>query len=190
MFLNFWLHWVSVAVRGLSPVVVIGGYSSLRCAGLSLWWPLLLLSTSSRHPGFSSCGTCAQQLWLAGSRAQAQQLWCTGLVAPRHVGSSGTRARTRVPCIGRWTPNHCATREVPTHRLFNTADWKWCITPLISLAKAHHLALLNYNGVWKAILIHTQGKKNWKHWWITQADSSLSSFMLYYISLYETSSFF
>ena len=36
-----------------------------------------------------------------------------GLVAPRHVGSSRTRARTRVPCIGRWIPNHCATREVP-----------------------------------------------------------------------------
>ena len=34
-----------------------------------------------------------------------------GLVAPRHVGSSQTRARTRVPCIGRWILNHCATRE-------------------------------------------------------------------------------
>ena len=42
---------------------------------------------------------------------QAQQLWLTGLVAPRHVGSSQTRARTRVPCIGRQTLNHCATRE-------------------------------------------------------------------------------
>ena len=29
-----------------------------------------------------------QQLWLSGSRAQAQQLWCTGLVVPRHVVSS------------------------------------------------------------------------------------------------------
>ena len=35
-----------------------------------------------------------------------------GLVAPQHVGSSRTRARTRVPCIGRWILNHCATREV------------------------------------------------------------------------------
>ena len=32
-------------------------------------------------------------------------------VAPRHVGSSQTRARTRVPCIGRQILNHCATRE-------------------------------------------------------------------------------
>ena len=45
--------------------------------------------------------------------AQAQQLWLTGRVAPRHVGSSQTRARTRVPCIGRQTLNHCATREAP-----------------------------------------------------------------------------
>ena len=34
-----------------------------------------------------------------------------GLVAPRHVRSSQTRARTRVPCIGRRIFNHCATRE-------------------------------------------------------------------------------
>ena len=36
-----------------------------------------------------------------------------GLVAPRHVGSSWTRARTRVPCVGRRILNHCATREAP-----------------------------------------------------------------------------
>ena len=40
-------------------------------------------------------------------------MWRTGLVAPQHVGSSWTRARTCVPCIGRQTPNRCATREVP-----------------------------------------------------------------------------
>ena len=54
-----------------------------------------------------------QQLWLAGSRAQAQELWRTGLVALRHVRSSWTRDRTRVPCIGRQILNHCVTREVP-----------------------------------------------------------------------------
>ena len=36
-----------------------------------------------------------------------------GLVAPRHVGSSWTRARTRVACIGRQILNPCATREAP-----------------------------------------------------------------------------
>ena len=41
----------------------------------------------------------------------------TGLVAPRHVGSSRTRAQTHVPCIGRRILNHCATREVPENIL-------------------------------------------------------------------------
>ena len=40
-------------------------------------------------------------------------MWLTGLVAPQHVGSSQTRARTRVPCIGRQILNPCATREAP-----------------------------------------------------------------------------
>ena len=88
------------------------GYSSLWCAGFSLRWLLLLWSTGSRCTSFSSYGTRAQQVWLAGSRAQAQQLWHTGLVAPWHVGSSQTRAQTRVPCIGRRILNHCTTREV------------------------------------------------------------------------------
>ena len=56
----FWLRWVFVATRGLSLVVVSGGYSSLPCAGSSLPWLLLLQSTGSRHAGFSSCGTRAQ----------------------------------------------------------------------------------------------------------------------------------
>ena len=45
-------------------------------------------------------------------------MWLTGLVAPRHVGSSQTRARTRVPCIGRQTLNHCATREAHKISIF------------------------------------------------------------------------
>ena len=74
---------------------------------------------------FSSCGeqgplfiAVRGPLTVAASRCgaqapdvQAQWLWLTGLVAPRHVGSSQTRARTRVPCIGRQILNHCATRE-------------------------------------------------------------------------------
>ena len=36
-----------------------------------------------------------------------------GLVAPWHVGSSQTRARTRVLCIGRRILSHWATKEVP-----------------------------------------------------------------------------
>ena len=57
---------------------------------------------------------------------QAQQLWLTGLVAPRHVGSSQTRARTRVPCIGRQILNHCATREAPGATLHCSARASHC----------------------------------------------------------------
>ena len=96
----FWLLWVFVAARGLSLVAAGGGYSSLQHTGFSLRWLLLLRRMGPRCTGFSSCGTWAQQLWLAG------------LVAPRHVGSSQIRARTRVPCIGRRILNYCTTREV------------------------------------------------------------------------------
>ena len=77
---------------------------------------------------FSSCGkwgplfialrgplTIAASL-VAEHRLQTRRLsnlWLTGPVAPRHAGSSQTRARTRVPCIGRQILNHCATREAP-----------------------------------------------------------------------------
>ena len=50
-FLSFWLCWVFVSVRGLSLVAASGGHSSSRCAGLSLSWPLLLRSRSSRCAG-------------------------------------------------------------------------------------------------------------------------------------------
>ena len=40
------------------------------------------------RPGLSSCCTWAQQLRFPGSRAQAQWLWHTSLVAPWHVGCS------------------------------------------------------------------------------------------------------
>ena len=51
LFIYFWLGWVFVSVRGLSPVSASGGHSSSRCAGLSLSRPLLLRSTGSRRAG-------------------------------------------------------------------------------------------------------------------------------------------
>ena len=50
----------SLLLRRLSLVAVSRGYSSLRWAGFSLQWLLLLRSTGSRHAGFSSCGSQAQ----------------------------------------------------------------------------------------------------------------------------------
>ena len=76
------------------------GFLQLRQVGATLQRG----AQASHHRGPSRCGAQAPD-------AQAQQLWLTGLVASRHVGSSQTRARTRVPCIGRQTLNHCATGE-------------------------------------------------------------------------------
>ena len=49
-----------------------------------------------------------------------QQLWLTGLVAPWHVGSSRTRARTPVSCTGRQILKHCATREAHILSILNS----------------------------------------------------------------------
>ena len=51
LFIYFWLCWVFVSVRGLSPVAASGGHSSSLCAGLSLSRPLPLRSTGSRRAG-------------------------------------------------------------------------------------------------------------------------------------------
>ena len=63
--------------------------------------------------GLSHCGAQAPD-------AQAQQPWLTGLAALRHVGSSRTGTRTRVPWIGRRTLNHCASgKPLPEILFFN-----------------------------------------------------------------------
>ena len=56
LFTYCWLCWGFVAALGLSLAVASRGYSSLRCVGFSLRWPLLLQSTGSRRVGFRSCG--------------------------------------------------------------------------------------------------------------------------------------
>ena len=58
----------------VSLAVASGGYSSLRCAGFSLQWLLLLWSTGSRRTGFSSCGSQALERRLSSCGAWAQLL--------------------------------------------------------------------------------------------------------------------
>ena len=45
-------------------------------------------------------------------------MWLTGPVAPRHVGSSQTRARTCVPCISRQILNHWRHQGSPIISIF------------------------------------------------------------------------
>ena len=70
----FWLRWVFIAARGLSLVAASGRYSSLQCAGFSLWWLLLLQSIGSRCTGFSSCGLQVLECRLSSCGARAQLL--------------------------------------------------------------------------------------------------------------------
>ena len=77
---------------GVSLAAGNGGYPPAAVHGLSLWLLLLLRSTSSRVHWL-------QQLWFLGSRVQAQWLWCTGLIAPQHVGFSWIRDQTHVSGI-------------------------------------------------------------------------------------------
>ena len=66
-----WLCWVFVSVRGFSLVAQVGA----------------TLHRGARASHYCSLSCCRAQ----APDAQAQQLWLTGLVAPRHVGSSQTR---------------------------------------------------------------------------------------------------
>ena len=98
-FFNFFLFFFFI-YGCVGSSFLCEGFLQLRQAGATLHRSV----RASHYRGLPRCGAQAPD-------AQAQQLWLTGPVAPRHVGSSQTRARTRVPCIGRQTLNHCATRE-------------------------------------------------------------------------------
>ena len=97
--LFIYLCWVFGSCEGFPQLRQVGA-TLHRGAGTALHrgaW-------ASHYRGPPRCGAQAPD-------AQAQQLWLTGPAAPWHVGSSQTRARTRVPCISRQTLNHCTTRE-------------------------------------------------------------------------------
>ena len=57
----FWLCWVFVSVRGLSPAVASGGHSSSRCAGLFTIAASLVAEHRLQTRMLSSCGSRA---WL------------------------------------------------------------------------------------------------------------------------------
>ena len=77
-----------------SLAAVSGSYSPAAVCGLlSAVAPLVVEHSLS--------GMWDSAVVAPGSKAQAQQLCLTGLVAPRRVGSSQTGDRTRVFCIVR-----------------------------------------------------------------------------------------
>ena len=111
IYLFFWLCWVFGSCEG---------FLQLRQVGATLHRG----ARASHYRGPSRRGAQAPD-------AQAQQLRLTGPAAPRHVGSSQTRAQTRVPCISRQTPNHCATREAPEIIFLKRTFWDFSGGPVV-----------------------------------------------------------
>ena len=72
---------------GFSPAAVSRGCSLVVVHGFSLLWLLLCRAQALERGGFRGL--------LLGSGAQVQELWRTGLVVSRHVGSSHTKDQ---PC--------------------------------------------------------------------------------------------
>ena len=104
LFICFWLCWVFISVRGLSPVVASGGHSSSRCAGLSLSRPLLLRSTSSRRAGSvvvahgPSCSAACGIFLDQGSNPRSLH-WQADSQPLRHQGSPRFRLLIGVLCL-------------------------------------------------------------------------------------------
>ena len=126
------------------------GFPQLRQVGATLHHG----ARASHHRGLSCCGAQAPD-------AQTQQLWPTGPVAPRHAGSSQTRARTRIPCIGRQTLNHCATREAPHFSLMSISyseseDKINCIIIFPSNSKSNICSLFNRTPLLQKYIIDTE----------------------------------
>ena len=95
----FQLHWVFIAVCGLSLVAVSEGYFLVAVRGL-----LIAMTSLAVEHGFWS--------------PQASVVMATvslkfRLVSLKQVESSQTRDQTGVLCIARWILNHRTTRETP-----------------------------------------------------------------------------
>ena len=73
LFIYFWLRWVFVAARGLFLVAASRDYSSLQCAGFSLWWLLLLPAL-----GLWASVVVARRLRSCGSQAEECRLSSCG----------------------------------------------------------------------------------------------------------------
>ena len=111
---------VCVCVSAVVGLLLCVGFLYLRSAGASLCCSVWSSHCSGSsccgaqalgHMGFNSCtwGYSSYSLWAPeyGLSSCGTQV----IVVLWHVGSSWSRDQTRVPCIGRWVLNYCATRE-------------------------------------------------------------------------------
>ena len=104
------LRWFLLTVGG-KKVLFLFFFNWLLWA----FFPVHGLPVAAEIGGFSF-----SWLLLLQSRGSACMLWCRGLAAPRHVGSSRMRDQTCVPCIGRQILNQWTTRAVTGWCMFWT----------------------------------------------------------------------
>ena len=90
-----------------------------------------------------------------------------GPVAPWHVGSSQTRARTHVPCIGRQILNHCTTREAPK-RHFGVAS-------LAPLQLELHSFIIFLSGNWHGQFLTKGGASGHAKEWVRKAQTFINT---------------
>ena len=123
LFFYFWLCWVFVSVRGLSPVAASGGHSSSRCAGLSLSWPLPLRGTGSRRASsviVAHGPSCSAACGIFPDQGQnpCSLHWQADSQPLRHQGSPGTfKDILRRQCKHRVGLNNSSRRSQPGSQL-------------------------------------------------------------------------
>ena len=122
----------------VGPSWLLGISSSCRKQGLlsscGVW--------AAHCSGFSlqrtSSGACSFRRSGSQAPAQAQQLWCMGFAALRHVGSSWTGDRTHVSCVGRRILYRRAPREKPLREVLCPvtlgSPWRPACVPSISIS--------------------------------------------------------
>ena len=92
-FFNLFIYFIYLFLAALALPCCVHAFSSCGQQGLlfvAVHGLLIAVASLVAEHGVQARGS--PQLWLAGSRAQAQQLWRMGFVALRRVGTSRTRA--------------------------------------------------------------------------------------------------
>ena len=97
IFIYSGLCWVFVTVRAF---LSLWGARATLLVACGLLTAVASLGTGNRQRRLQCC--CCTSSGAAVPRAQAQELWHTGLVAPWHVASFRPKDRTRVSCTDHW----------------------------------------------------------------------------------------
>ena len=114
---HFWsLCWTCYNIASFLKFIYLLAVLTLCCCT----WAFFSCCGGVTLPCGAQASHCEARSPLTGSKAcelsscsfWAQQLWCTGLVAPQCLKSAWTRNWACLPCNGRQSLIHCTTRKV------------------------------------------------------------------------------